>query len=156
MIKPRSGSDTVAVEPSLSSRIHRRRGVVAVMWIHRGVASLSCGSTVAASDHGVAVTIHAPSCRCRHMPCSSRRGRSVRDAGQARRKIEPKTMPAHGAAYAAIAVSAPVDQWEGDEALVPAVELPTLKDSSYHAIIWAVFIGRTACIGYVTLVLKKI
>jgi hypothetical protein len=38
MIKPRSGSDTVAVEPSLSSRIHRRRGVVAVMWIHRAVA----------------------------------------------------------------------------------------------------------------------
>jgi hypothetical protein len=36
-------------------------------------------------------------------------------------------MPTHGAAYAAVAVSAPVDQWEGDEALVPAVELPTLE-----------------------------
>jgi hypothetical protein len=37
MIKPRSGPDTITVEPSPSSRIHRRRGVVAVMWIHHAI-----------------------------------------------------------------------------------------------------------------------
>jgi hypothetical protein len=187
MIKPRSEPNTIAMEPSPSSRIRRRRGVVAVMWIHGGVAV----AVIWIHHHGVGswCSRHHPRTPL-PSPCSSKRGRSVRAAGRARRKIEPRRSETYLSVWKTDPEGARVRPCRRTVLLIAAGDVfskttellsplslccpfhrtgtgertddprdsrPQIrKDSSYHAIIWAVFIGRTACIGYVTLVLKKI